>query len=141
MSIQSKARRDARLRKAKKAANAPTAVSAPVPAIEPHADLRDATGSLLGGIVRRDGEWTLGLGGRIAGYSDSPARVLVLLQRARDHYLQAGQDVRLNVSTALATAVRVDIEARGMTFDAFKAALEAELAAGAPAAEDGDAVH
>lgn len=136
MSIQSKARRDARRRKAAKAATTPQG-----PAIEPHADLRDADGALLGGIVRRDGEWTLGLGGRIAGTSDSAARVLALLQRARDHYRREGRDVALKVSPALATAVRADVDARGVTFDAFKAALEAELAAGTPAADTGDALH
>lgn len=136
MSIQSKARRDARKRKAAKVAAAPRG-----PAIEPHADLRDVDGTLLGGIVRREGEWTLGLGGRIAGTSDSAARVLALLQRARDHYLREGREVALKVSPALATAVRADVDARGVSFEAFKAALEAELATGAPAAADGDALH
>lgn len=139
MSIQSKARRDARKRKAAKAANAPAAPAQP--AIEPHADLRDADGTLLGGIVRREGEWTLGLGGRIAGTSESPARVLALLQRARDHYVREGRTVQLKVSPALAEAVRADVDAQGTSFDAYKAALDAEVAAGRTAPADGDVVH
>ena len=62
MSITSKARRDARKRRLEKLRNAPAAPAVP---IEPHAELRDQEGHLLGGIVRREGEWTLGLGGRI----------------------------------------------------------------------------
>lgn len=128
MSIQSKAHRDAKKRKAAKAAKA--APKRPSP-IEPHADLRDDAGTLLGGIVRNEGEWTLGLGGRIVGASDSPARVLAMLQRAASLHEREGRTVKLQCSPVLAAAVQADVLAQGVSYADFKSALEAELNAGA----------
>ena len=73
MSIQSKARREAKKRKATKERNV---ARANAPAIEPHAELRNPQGDLLAGIVRQAGVWVLGMDGRIAGSSDSAAEVL-----------------------------------------------------------------
>ena len=67
MSIQSKARREAKKRKAIKAHNQSRANA---PAIEPHAELRNPQGDLLAGVVRQAGVWVLGMDGRIAGSSD-----------------------------------------------------------------------
>lgn len=140
MSIQSKARRDAKKRKAAKAVKRPANRASP---IEPHADLRDAAGVLLGGIVRSEGEWTLGLGGRIVGASDSPARVLAMLQRAAALHEREGRAVKLQCSPTLAAAVQADVLAQGVSYADFKTALEAELTAGGaelPASIEGDAV-
>lgn len=141
MSIQSKARRDAKKRKAAKSAKAAPPRPAP---IEPHADLRDASGTLLGGIVRSEGEWTLGLGGRIVGASDSPARVLAMLQRAATLHERAGREVKLQCSPVLAAAVQADVLAQGVSYADFKHALEVELNAGAselPDTLDSDAAR
>ena len=51
MSINSKARRDAKKRQLKHEKPA----GPQRPSIEPHAELRDPQGALLGGIVRREG--------------------------------------------------------------------------------------
>lgn len=124
MSINSKARRDAKKRKIAKARNAPL----PGPSIEPHAELRDAQGRLLGGIVRREGEWTLGLGGRIVGGSESAARVLALLERAADLHRRDGLEVSLGCSSALRTAANTEVAERGISFEQFQLELEKELA-------------
>ena len=58
MSINSKVRREAKKRSAAKSQGKQPAGSP----IEPHAELRDQQGSLLAGVVRRDGEWVLGMG-------------------------------------------------------------------------------
>lgn len=128
MSINSKARRDARKRQAAKARATP--VVRPTPSIEPHAQLRDPSGQLLGGIVRRDGEWTLGLGGQIVGGSDSPARVLAMLKRAAVLHEREGTQVRMTCSTALQVAAAQDVAGQGLSFEQFEAQLAQELASG-----------
>ncbi|MEH6416154.1 hypothetical protein [Pseudomonas sp. CGJS7] len=125
MSINSKARRDAKKRKLAKAR------STPLPGatrIEPHAELRDAHGRLLGGIVRREGEWTLGLGGRIVGGSESAARVLALLERAATLHRREGREVSLGCSSALRSAAQSEVAERGISFEQFQQELEKELA-------------
>lgn len=97
------------------------------PAIEPHAELRDQQGSLLAGIVRRDDEWVLGMGGKIAGHSESAARVLALIQRAGVLHEQAGTPARLTYTDALRDAAQAEAQALGMSFDEFAAALEQEM--------------
>ncbi|MEI2455373.1 MULTISPECIES: hypothetical protein [Lysobacter] len=124
MSITSKARRDAKKRKLAKARSAPP----PGPGIEPHAELRDDAGRLLGGIVRREGEWTLGLGGRIVGGSESAARVLALLERAASLHRREGREVSLGCSPALRRAADSEVAERGISFEQFRAELERELA-------------
>ena len=127
MSITSKARRDARKRRLVKLHNAPSAATTP---IEPHAELRDHDGQLLGGIVRRDNEWTLGLGGRIVGGSDSAARVLAMLKRAAVLHEREGASIRLSCSPTLSAAVQQEVTEQGLSFEQFAARLEEEMAEG-----------
>lgn len=137
MSITSKARRDARKRRLEKLRNAPVP---PAIAIEPHAELRDQQGQLLGGIVRRDGEWTLGLGGRIVGGSESAARVLAMLKRAAVLHERDGATIRLSCSPALSAAAQREVSAQGLSFEQFQTQLEEEMANGrAPAMSPPDA--
>ncbi|MEO6104011.1 MAG: hypothetical protein ABIP44_10285, partial [Pseudoxanthomonas sp.] len=77
MSINSKIGREARRRNAAKKG----ASEADVAPIEPHAELRDQQRRLLAGIVRRESEWVLGMGGQIAGSSDSAAHVFAMIRR------------------------------------------------------------
>lgn len=135
MSINSKKRRDDRKREAAK----PSRAARTGMPIEPHAELRDAQGRLLGGIVRRDGEWTLGLGGRIAGASDSAARVLVMLRRAADLHERGGERVRLTCSAGLRVAVEDEVRALGVSFEEYEATLLEALTAGS--AGDRPALH
>ena len=128
MSINSKVRREAKKRNAAKS-QAKQPVGSP---IEPHAELRDQQGSLLAGVVRRDGEWVLGMGGRIAGNSDSAAAMLAMIQQAAVLHEQSGTPVRLMFSDALRDAAHAEAAAQGMSFEEFAAALQQKLQATAP---------
>jgi hypothetical protein len=131
MSITSKQRRDARKRREARARNQAEAnATAPSP-IEPHAELRDAQKQLLAGIVRRDGQWVLGLDGRIAGESDSAARVLALILRAAELHDRAGTNVRLVYSDDLKHAAHAEAAEQGLTFDQFREQLVESLAGAA----------
>ena len=127
LSINSKVRREAKKRSAAKSQGKQPAGSP----IEPHAELRDQQGSLLAGVVRRDGEWVLGMGGRIAGNSESAAHVLAMIQHAAVLHEQAGTPVRLKFSDALRDAAHEETSALGMGFDEFAAALQQKLQAAA----------
>jgi len=134
MSIQSKARRDARKRKAQRERNRERAGAPP---IEPHAELRDGEGRLLAGIVRQAGAWVLGMDGRIAGSSDSAAEVFALLKRAARACEARGTPVRMVYSDELRDTAVIEVAAQGMTLEQFDARLEEEMRT-RPPAEDGD---
>ncbi|WP_145701340.1 hypothetical protein [Xanthomonas bundabergensis] len=119
MSIQSKQRRDVRKKLAERLRHRSEAAAAAT-AIEPHAELRDQQRTLLAGIVRRDGEWVLGMDGRIAGQSESAAQVLSLIMQAAELHERAGTPVRLVYSDALKDAAQADAQAQGLSFDEFK---------------------
>ncbi|QBG91195.1 hypothetical protein [Xanthomonas oryzae] len=131
MSTDSKLRRDARKRAAERQRNQAAANPAPVSPIEPHAELRDQQRTLLAGIVRRDGEWVLGMDGRIAGESTSAAQVLALIMRAAELHERQGTPVRLTYSDALKDAAHAEARADGMEFEQFKTKLSERLQ-GAP---------
>lgn len=136
MSIQSKARRDASRKKNKRQA---TASSGPArPPVEPHGELRDAAGKLLGGVARRDGEWVLGLDGRMVGGSTSAATILSLLKRAAAMQQAAGVSVRLRYSDALRDAAESEAAAQGLSLEEFRSQLDKGLA-GTPTATTGTA--
>ena len=127
MSIRSKSRRDAKKRQATKPARA-------IPAHklgEPHAQLRDAKGKLLGGIVFKDGQWVLGLGGKIVGESHSAAHVLAILKRAAALARAEGREVELVFSATLRAAAHAEAAEQGLDFDQFQARLAEEMAASA----------
>jgi len=126
MSTSSKTRRDQRRRQEKQAANKAAAQASPV---EPHAELRDAQRTLLAGVVRRDGEWVLGMDGRIAGHSESAAQVLALIMQAGELHERNGTPVRLMYSDALRDAAQAEAQEKGQTFEEFKAELAAAMAA------------
>jgi len=94
---------------------------------EPHAQLRDAAGKLLGGIVLKDGQWVLGLDGRIVGESASAAHVLAILKRAASLARSEGTEVSLVFSAPLRAAAHQEAEAEGLDFDAFQARLIARM--------------
>ncbi|HSM10450.1 MAG TPA: hypothetical protein VK827_02625 [Lysobacter sp.] len=122
MSIRSKAKRDARKKKA--ARNERETVR---PSIEPHAELRDGHGVLLGGIARQDEEWVLGLDGQIVGGSTSPATVLAMLKRAAAMQERAGHAIELKFSAALREAAQEEARAQGKTLEEFEAQLDESL--------------
>ncbi len=126
MSTTSKLRRDLRRRNEQIAANKAKANASPV---EPHAELRDQARTLLAGVVRRDGEWVLGMDGRIAGQSESAAQVLALIMQAGELHERQGTPVRLAYSDGLRDAAEAEAKAKGQTFEEFKAELAAAMAA------------
>ncbi|HEY0334225.1 MAG TPA: hypothetical protein VGC74_11010 [Stenotrophomonas sp.] len=126
MSTESKLRRDARRRQAIRESNR-AANAAPAAPIEPHAELRDQDRKLLAGIVRRDGEWVLGMDGRIAGESQSAAHVLALIMQAAELHERVGTPVRLTYSDALKLAAHAEAQAQGLDFEQFKAQLAGNL--------------
>ena len=127
MSINSKIRREAKKRSAAKKTQDTPPAAAP---IEPHAELRDQHGQLLAGIVRREGEWVLGLGGKIAGNSHSAAHVLAMIQRAAMLHEKSGTPVRLTFSDALRDAAQLEVAGMGISFEAFAAALDEKMQGG-----------
>jgi hypothetical protein len=134
MSIQSKARRDARKRKAERERNKARAAAPP---IEPHAELRDRDGDLLAGIVRQSGVWVLGMDGRIVGSSESPAQVLMLIRRAQRLHDGQGVPVKLVYSDALRDEAELEAAAHGKSLADYEKQLEEEMAAVQPVAQEG----
>ena len=124
MSTTSKLRRDLRKRRETEAANREKANASPV---EPHAELRDQQRTLLAGVVRRDGEWVLGMDGRIAGQTPSATRVLALIMQAAELHERQGTPVRLVYSDALKDAAHAEAKADGKDFEQFKTELAASL--------------
>ena len=132
MSINSKIGREARKRSIAKTG---TRKEGGVP-IEPHAELRDQQGQLLAGIVRREGEWVLGMGGQIAGSSDSAAHVFAMISRVALLHEAQGTPVRLTWSDALKDAADAEVAAQAITFEEFEARLEQSMAASRTPAND-----
>lgn len=128
MSIQSKARRDARRRKAERERNR----RGDAPAIEPHAELRDRDDNLLAGIVRQSGVWVLGMDGRIVGSSDSAAQVLMLIRRAQRLHDEKGVPVKLVYSDALRDEAELEAAVHGKSLADYEKQLEDEMAAVQP---------
>jgi len=132
MSTNFRIRREAKKRSAAKAGDRK---AGGVP-IEPHAELRDQQGRLLAGIVRREGEWVLGMGGQIAGSTQSAAHVLAMIRHAGVLHEAQGTPVRLTWSDALKDAAHAEAAGEGMTFEEFEARLEQSMAAARTRAED-----
>lgn len=131
MSIQSKAKRDANK---KKKARERVVTGTLRPVVEAHADLRDEHDTLLGGIARRDGEWVLGLDGKMVGGSESAATILAMIKRAAAMHERAGTRVTLKFSNALRDAATEEAGVQGMSLEQFEAKLEGDLRSKAGAA-------
>ena len=129
MSIQSKARRDARRRKEQREHNR---ARAGAPAIEPHAELRNPQGDLLAGIVRQAGVWVLGMDGRIAGSSDSAAEVLAMIKQAAALHEAQGSPVRLVYSDELRDTAVIEAAAQGLTLEQFEQQMAEQMKANKP---------
>ena len=111
------------------------------PAVEPHADLRDADGKLLGGIVRRDGEWLLGMDGKMVGSSDSPATMLALIRQAKTMHERAGKAATLKFSDALRDAADAEARQLGQDFEEFEAQLQTKMKTGTAAPANASPHH
>lgn len=113
--------------------------------IEPHAQLRDGQGKLLAGIVRRDGEWVLGMDGKIAGSSSEAAQVFALIKRAAVLHQAQGTPVRLTWSDAIKDAVERESAESGVSFEEYERqllrAMDGEAAADDPSEVSGSSVE
>jgi hypothetical protein len=128
MSTDSKNRREAKKKQAERAANQNAErLRQAVRNVEPHAELRDQQRTLLAGVVRRDGQWVLGMDGKIAGESDSAAHVLAMVMAAGELHERQGKPVRLTYSDVLRDAAHAEAQASGQTFEEFKSDLIARL--------------
>lgn len=94
---------------------------------QPHADLRDEKGKLLGAIVFKDGQWVLGLNGKIVGDTDSAAHVLAIIKRAAAMLRAQGREVQLVFSAPLREAAQAEVAQLGMSFEQFQARLEQDM--------------
>lgn len=120
MSINSKARRDARRRQqARKPADAR---AAPIPA---HAHLLDAEGRIVGGVGLRGAEWALVLAGRVVTTTDSAGMAIAMVNRVAAAS-PADAPLQSRCSEALHEAAAREAEASGQTLEHYLAALEAE---------------
>jgi hypothetical protein len=139
MSINSKARRDARKKKAPKRGE-----PQPATPIQAHAHLRDADARVTGGAGVRDGEWSVILEGRVVANTDSPAMVIAMLQRIVAVREQAGHPLTLDYSDHLRDAATAEAAVAGMALDAYLIQLEAERVENAQRRQGdatGDTVH
>lgn len=120
MSINSKARRDARRKQAPhRGARRPD----PLPAL---AHLLDVDDAIVGGIAQRDGEYAFVFGGRAVTSTDSAAMAIALLDRAIAVHAARDVVLRRRVSDPLLTAATLEAAEAGITLEAHLAALEAE---------------
>jgi hypothetical protein len=101
---------------------------------QPHADLRDGKGKLLGAIVFKDGQWVLGLNGKIVGDTDSAAHVLAIIKRAAAMLRAQGREVQLVFSAPLREAAQAEVAKLGMSFEQFQARLEQDMSGKGPPA-------
>src|SRR5262245_54565532 len=95
----SKARRDARQ---KKAAKRP--IRRLGSQLQPQAQLEPADGDTIGGAGYRDGEWLTVLGGQVVARTQSAAMTLAVLRHIVAVQAQAGQVVKLTHSPAMEAA-------------------------------------
>lgn len=121
MSINSKARRDARRKQQPKNAQS----RPPVP-MAAHAHLIDTDGRVVGGVAQRDDEWALVLEGRVVTTTDSAGMAIAMLHRAAAARRTPAVALELRYSDALRDAATREAEASGQTLDDYLAALEAE---------------
>lgn len=121
MSINSKAKRDARRKQQPK-----RGAAAPAVPITAHARLLDAADNVVGGGGRRGADWVLVFGGRVAATTDSAAMLIAMLDHAVRVRARAGQTLRVDASPTLRAAAAREAALEGRTLDEHLAALEAE---------------
>lgn len=137
MSMNSKARRDARKKKEPK-----RPIRRLGHALQPHAELQDEQGHAIGGAGWRDGLWLTVLGGQVVARTESAAMTLAMLNHIVALQAQAGHALALTCSSAMTTAATREAEAAGQTLQAYLEMLERErierAAEGGGPSPDGD---
>jgi hypothetical protein len=131
MSRNSKVKRDARIKKEPK-----RPIRRLGAALQPHAQLETEDGNTIGGAGWRDGEWLTVLGGKVAARTQSAAMTLAMLRHVVALQEQAGQELKLTYSPAMATAATREAAALGHTLEDYLQLLEQERAERAAPASD-----
>ncbi|QDH71142.1 hypothetical protein [Marilutibacter alkalisoli] len=121
MSRHSKIRRDARR---KQAPDRP--IRRLGDTLQPHAQLIDADGNVVGGAGLRDREWVMVLGGKALSGTESAAMMLAMLRHAVAVQADAGRKLELHVSAALDAAAAHEAMAAGKSLPQYLEMLEAE---------------
>lgn len=121
MSRNSKAKRDARIRKEPR-----RPIRRLGNALQPHAQLLDGNDRSIGGVGWRDGEWLLVLGGQVAARSASAAMALAMLKHVVAVRERAGDELRLEASPPLLSAATREAADAGHTLDDYLVILEQE---------------
>jgi hypothetical protein len=120
MSIGSKAKRDARMKKARPAARRP-----PLP-ITPHAQLRDGQDQVIGGAGLRGSEWVLVMDGEVLAGTESPGMILAMLSHAANLRQESGETIHLTYSDLLRDAATSEAASAGKTLEQLLDFLEQE---------------
>jgi hypothetical protein len=123
MSRNSKAKRDAKRKKAPKRFARRTGTP-----IEPHGEMRDSAGNLIAGVGRQGEDWVLVIGDQVIGGGTNAADVMVMLDQLAELRQKEGHTMVNSYSPTLqAEAERVARE-EGMTLDEYIAKSREELA-------------
>jgi hypothetical protein len=119
MSINSKAKRDARKKRMR------TTPASSIPKSEVHARLYE-NDALVGGGALHQGEWVMTLKGQAMSGTNSPAMLLSMLKRAASALEEQGSAVHLEYSTKLRDAATSEATEGGKTLDELLKCLEDE---------------
>ena len=120
MSINSKAKRDARKKRMSRKARSSSTAKAEV-----HAHLFE-NDVLVGGGAFHLGEWVMTFKGQPISGTDSPAMLLAMLKRAASSLEEQGASVRLEYSTKLRDAAASEAAEEGKSLDELLEFLAAE---------------
>jgi hypothetical protein len=123
MSINSKARRDAKKKKQSK----PSARISK-PEIKAHATLHDGEGNMLGGVGSDGKEWIFVLDGQVVAGTNSAAMTMAMLRHTASVRESQGLEIRVSYSNELKAAATQEAEAEGKSLDDYLEVLEAERA-------------
>jgi hypothetical protein len=123
MSINSKARRDAKKKKQSK-----PRVQISKPEIRAHATLHDGDGNMLGGVGSDGKEWIFVLNGQVVAGTNSAAMTMAMLRHTASVRESQGLEVRLSYSTELRAAATKEAESEGKSLEDYLDVLEAERA-------------
>lgn len=123
MSKNSKAKRDAKRKKASKRPFARRLNDV----IEPHGEMRDGTGRLIAGVGRQGADWVLIAGGQVIGGGSSAADVMAMLHQLSDMHQANGDAVLNTYTTTFRAAAARDAEEEGMSLDEYIERARAEI--------------
>jgi hypothetical protein len=131
MSRNSKAKRDAKRKKAPKRFT--RRIGMP---IEPHGEIRDSDGSLIAGVGLQGEDWVLVIGDQVIGGGANAADVMVMLDHLADLRQKEGRTVVNAYSPVLQAEAERAARAEGMTLDEYIAKSREELAEPEEAPDD-----